>query len=132
MPEAVWSIGAGGDVLVGVGRGVGAAAPQWRIGIEDPRHDGRVAEVVTLRRGAVATSGAARRGPHVVDPATGEGISRAGSCTAVGPDLLWADVWATAAWVDAGRAGSLMARRDPLVPPAAALSRHPATTCVNA
>jgi thiamine biosynthesis lipoprotein len=48
-----------------------------------------------------------------VDPATGEGISREGSCTVVGPDLLWAEVWATAAWVDAVRATSLMARRDP-------------------
>jgi hypothetical protein len=29
------------------------------------------------------------------------------------PDLMWADGWAAAAWVDAVRAGSLMARRDP-------------------
>lgn len=48
-----------------------------------------------------------------MDPATGEGISRAGSCTVVGPDLLWADVWATAAWVDPARAGTLMASEDP-------------------
>jgi FAD:protein FMN transferase len=113
VPEIAWSVGAGGDVLVGAGRGVGPDEPQWRIGIEDPRRDGRVADVVTLRRGAVATSGAARRGAHVVDPDTGQGISRDGSCTVVGPDLMWADVWATAGWVDAVRAGSLMGRRDP-------------------
>jgi FAD:protein FMN transferase len=68
---------------------------------------------VTLRRGAVATSGAAARGAHVVDPRTGLGIDRSGSATVVGPDLLWADVWATAAWVDPTRAATLMVERDP-------------------
>ena len=41
------------------------------------------------------------------------GITRSGSATVVGPDLLWADVWATAAWVDPVRAEQLMAERDP-------------------
>ena len=112
VPEVAFSIGAAGDVVVGAGRGVGPGAPSWRIGIEDPRHAGQVAEVVTVQRGAVATSGAAQRGAHVVDPATGRGIARSGSCTVVGPDLLWADVWATAAWVDPARAAALMAHRD--------------------
>jgi thiamine biosynthesis lipoprotein len=61
----------------------------------------------------VATSGAAARGAHVVDPRTGLGIERAGSATVVGPDLLWADVWATAAWVDPARATVLLAEREP-------------------
>lgn len=113
VPGVSYAIGAGGDVVVGAGRGVGPGAPLWRIGIEDPRRGGAVAEVVTLRRGAVATSGAAHRGGHVMDPRTGEGVSRAGSCTVVGPDLLWADVWATAAWVDPQRAAARMAARDP-------------------
>ncbi len=85
----------------------------WRVGIEGPRDPRRVVEVVELRRGGVATSGAARRGAHVVDPRTGDGIARAGSATVVGPDLLWADVWATAAWVDPERAARLLADRDP-------------------
>ena len=113
VPEIAYSIGAGGDVTVGAGRGAWSAASSWRIGIEDPRRPGAVATVVTVRRGAVATSGAAARGAHVVDPLTGQGISRSGSATVVGPDLLWADVWATAAWVDPARAERLMAERDP-------------------
>jgi thiamine biosynthesis lipoprotein len=113
VPEIAYSIGAGGDIAVGAGRGPSAAAPSWRIGIEDPRRPGGVAHVVTVRRGAVATSGAAARGAHVVDPRTGRGITRSGSATVVGPDLLWADVWATAAWVDPARAERLMADRDP-------------------
>ncbi len=113
VPEISWSIGAGGDVAVGTGRGLGPAAPTWRVGLEDPTRAGRIADVVSLRRGAVATSGAAQRGAHVVDPRTGLGIERPGSATVVGPDLLWADVWATAAWVDPARAAGLMAERDP-------------------
>ncbi|MEO7423138.1 MAG: FAD:protein FMN transferase, partial [Ornithinibacter sp.] len=113
VEEISWSIGAGGDVVVGTGGGLGPSAPTWRVGLEDPTRPGRVADVISLRRGAVATSGAAQRGAHVVDPRTGSGIDRAGSTTIVGPDLLWADVWATAAWVDPALAADLMAERDP-------------------
>ncbi|MFL6177691.1 MAG: FAD:protein FMN transferase [Ornithinibacter sp.] len=113
VPEISYSIGAGGDIVVGAGPGASAEAPTWRIGIEDPRHPGAVARVVSVRRGAVATSGAAARGGHVVDPRTGRAIGRDGSATVVGPDLLWADVWATAAWVDPTRAATLMSDRDP-------------------
>ena len=111
-PEIAYSIGAGGDVVVGTGTGVDEAPP-WRIGIEDPRQRGGLARVVTVTRGAVATSGAAIRGGHVVDPRTGQGIVRPGSATVVGPDLMWADVWATAAWVDPERARALIEQRDP-------------------
>ncbi|CAN7487924.1 FAD:protein FMN transferase [Knoellia sp. LjRoot47] len=113
VPGVAFSVGAGGDVLVGTGRGWDAVAPVWRIGIEDPRDRTSIAEVVTLSRGAVATSGAAARGAHIVDPRTGLGIDRPGSATVVGPDLVWADVWATAAFVDPVRAGRLLEARDP-------------------
>jgi len=112
VPEVSYSIGAGGDLVVGAGPGPSAAAPSWRIGIEDPRRPGAVARVLTVRRGGVATSGAAARGAHVVDPRTGLGITRSGSATVTGPELLWADVWATAAWVDPTRAERLMVQRD--------------------
>jgi thiamine biosynthesis lipoprotein len=48
-----------------------------------------------------------------MDPRTGEGVTRTGSATVTGPDLLWADVWATAAWVDPEQAVRLMSDRDP-------------------
>ena len=113
VPGATWAVGAGGDVAVGAGSGPADDPAPWRVGIEDPRDARRVVDVVELRRGGVATSGAARRGAHVVDPRTGAGITRSGSATVVGPDLLWADVWATAAWVDPIRAARLLAERDP-------------------
>lgn len=113
LEDVAWCIGAGGDLVAGTGRGMADVEPIWRVGIEDPRDRRQIAEVITLSRNAAATSGAAARGAHIVDPGTGRGIGRAGSATAIGPDLLWADVWATAAFVDPERARRLMAERDP-------------------
>ncbi len=113
VSEIAWSIGAGGDVLCGVGRGMAGQEPLWRIGIEDPRERGRIVDTVTVSRGAVATSGAAARGTHISDPRTGKALGHHGSVTVAGPDLVWADVWATAAFVDPGLAGRLLEVRDP-------------------
>lgn len=113
VPDIAWSIGAGGDILCGVGRLVGERAPVWRIGIQDPADAQRCLDVVPVTVGAVATSGNAIRGTHVRDPRTGGVVDRAGSTTVVGPDLIWADVWATAAWVDPQRCARLLAERDP-------------------
>lgn len=113
LPEIAFCINAGGDVVAGTGRGMGGEDPQWRIGIEDPRDRTRIARVETLVRGGLATSGAAARGAHVIDPRSGDAVGRAGSATVYGPDLLWADVWATAAFVDPDVTGRLIGRRDP-------------------
>ena len=78
--------------------GDGPGAP-WRVGIEDPRDRSRIAEVVVLHEGGVATSGTAARGAHLYDSATGTFVDRSGSVTVVGPTLMWADVWATALFV---------------------------------
>ena len=55
--------------------------------------------VVPVLNGAVATSGLAHRGAHIVDPATGATPSALASVTVLGDDLTWADVDATAAFV---------------------------------
>jgi len=89
------SVNAGGDVAVRPG----ADPLPWRIGIEDPADPARVLAVLPLTRGGVATSGTARRGRHLVDPASGRPVAEALSVTVVGPSLLWADVLATAAFV---------------------------------
>ena len=93
-------LNAGGDVVVGgtPEAGGGLDAP-WRVGIEDPRDRSRIAEVVQLHHGGVATSGTAARGAHLYDPVTGTFVERTGSVTVGGPDLMWADVWATALFV---------------------------------
>ncbi|NMM33326.1 MAG: FAD:protein FMN transferase, partial [Phycicoccus sp.] len=89
-------LNAGGDVVVGGTDGSGAL---WRVGIEDPRDRSRVAQVVELHHGGVATSGTAARGAHLYDPNAQTFVDRAGSITVIGPRLMWADVWATALFV---------------------------------
>ena len=98
---ASFCLNAGGDVVVGGAYGQAGSEPgaPWRVGIEDPRDRSRIAEVVQLHHGGVATSGTAARGAHLYDPATGTFVDRTGSVTVVGPNLMWADVWATALFV---------------------------------
>lgn len=90
-----WCLSGGGDMTC---RTAAPESPGWRIGIEDPADPRRVLAVVPVRTGAVATSGTAHRGPHVLDPFTGRPPDGIASVTVVGPSLLWADVWATAAF----------------------------------
>lgn len=84
---------AGGDVRV---RG-GAGDRPWRVGITDPHRRDQVLTVAELADGAVATSGTAERGAHVWDPRTGRPASEVVQVTVMGPDLTWADGYATAA-----------------------------------
>ncbi|MCI4061811.1 FAD:protein FMN transferase [Micromonospora sp. R77] len=64
LPEHDLCLNAGGDVLLRTVPG----RPAWRIGVEDPAGPERLLDVVELARGAVATSGTARRGAHITDP----------------------------------------------------------------
>jgi thiamine biosynthesis lipoprotein len=90
-----YCLNAGGDVVVG-GRADGTVP--WRIGIENPGRPGLLG-FVERTAGAVATSGSAARGDHVVDPRTGSAPTALLSATVIGPSLLRADVLATAAFV---------------------------------
>jgi thiamine biosynthesis lipoprotein len=91
--ENFW-IGAGGDVLT---RGRPAPDRRWRVGVQHPWERGKVADVVELERGGVATSGRYERGDHVLDPRTGQPATTWMSVTVVGPDLGLADAYGTAA-----------------------------------
>ena len=44
----------------------------WRIGIADPHRAGEVLAIIDVVDGAVATSGTAERGVHILDPRSGE------------------------------------------------------------
>jgi len=96
--EAV-CVNGGGDVQV---RGGG----RWRIGVSDPLRPGRVATVVHADGDlAVATSGPAERGCHIVDPRTGRPPAHAAaSLTVVCRGLTDADAHATAAYAMGDRA----------------------------
>lgn len=94
------AVGAGGDVVCA---GLSAPGRRWRIGVADPRLRGALVAVVEVGDGAVATSGTAERGAHVVDPRTGAPARGLVSATVVGPDLGLADALATAVLAE-GRA----------------------------
>jgi thiamine biosynthesis lipoprotein len=95
LPDTDLCLSAGGDLVCRV---AGPGSPDWRIGIEDPRDPTRVVAVVPVRDGAVATSGLAHRGGHVVDARTGTVPTAVASVTVIGDDLTWADLDATAAF----------------------------------
>jgi len=88
-------VNGGGDVQCAGGR---TAGEPWRIGIADPLRSGQLALVVNASDCAVATSGTAERGPHILDPHTGQPASGLASLTIVGPSLALADAYATAAF----------------------------------
>jgi thiamine biosynthesis lipoprotein len=111
VSDLSWSISAGGDVLCGSSE---ADPHRWRIGIEDPHDDRRLVGVVELTSGAVATSGTAHRGLHIVDPRTGEPADELASATVIGDDLVEADVLATCLVVDGLDAWERLARDEPL------------------
>ena len=95
LPDTDFCLSAGGDITCRTGDP--AAAP-WRIGIEDPRDPTRIVAVVPTRTGAVATSGTAHRGAHIVDARTGRAPSGLASVTVIGHSLTDVDVDATAAF----------------------------------
>ncbi|WP_329298678.1 FAD:protein FMN transferase [Streptomyces sp. NBC_00659] len=100
------SVNGGGDVQL---CGVPGPHRPWRVGVSDPLRPGSLAAVVSaagVDRLAVATSGTAERGAHIVDPRTGKSaVTDLVAVTVVGPNLIWADAWATAAFAMGSRAG---------------------------
>ncbi|MGD9793879.1 MAG: FAD:protein FMN transferase, partial [Acidimicrobiia bacterium] len=101
-----WYLAVGGDIQAS---GPLPDGTPWRFGISDPRRaagrrggdasgDGVVA-VVEMNSGAMATSGTAARGRHLWDGRTGDLTEPLASMTVIGPQLRWADAFATAAFV---------------------------------
>jgi FAD:protein FMN transferase len=88
-------VNGGGDVQCAGGRAPGEG---WRVGIVNPFRAGQLALVVAGRDFAVATSGAAERGLHIVDPVSGRPPTGLASLTVAGPSLAFADAYATAAF----------------------------------
>jgi thiamine biosynthesis lipoprotein len=88
------AINAGGDVRL---RGRPAAGELWQVGIAHPLVRDAVCSIIEIGDGAVATSGTAERGAHVINPHTGGAALDLASVTVIGPTLTRADAYATAA-----------------------------------
>lgn len=100
------SLNGGGDVQL---LGTPGAGRPWRVGVADPLRPGGLAAVVSAAGAdelAIATSGTAERGAHIVDPRTGRSaVTDLVAVTVVAPRLTWADCWATAAFAMGSREG---------------------------
>ncbi len=98
------SVNGGGDVQM---YGVPGPHRPWRVGVSDPLRPGGLAAVVSAAGAdelAVATSGTAERGAHIMDPRTGRSaVTDLVAVTVVGPRLTWVDAWATAAFAMGSR-----------------------------
>jgi thiamine biosynthesis lipoprotein len=104
-------INAGGDIAV---RGHARPGEPWRIGIRHPDQPDKSAAVVGCSdRLAIATSATYERGAHIIDPATGEPTADLASVTIVGPDLTYADAYATAVFVMGPEGLDWLAERHP-------------------
>jgi thiamine biosynthesis lipoprotein len=89
------AVNGGGDVDV-----AGEAAPgrPWTVGVADPHDRRSVLVTLTGRDFAVATSGVAERGAHIVDPHAGVPARALAGVTVVGRSLARVDAYATAAF----------------------------------
>ena len=87
---------AGGDVQSG---GQNEEGREWRVGIRSPFHSDEIIKVVTPRGQGMATSGTYVRGQHIYNPhEPKKPIEDIVSLSVIGPDILEADRFATAAF----------------------------------
>ena len=94
-----WYVSLGGDMQMGDPPSNSHLQDGWKVGIADPARSGEVVAALSMQRGAVATSGTAERGRHLVDPRDGTASEYWSSVTVTGPSLTWADAFATTACV---------------------------------
>ncbi|MEU5825585.1 FAD:protein FMN transferase [Streptomyces sp. NPDC047803] len=89
-------VNGGGDLRI-CGR-PGENAP-WRIGIAHPLRPRDMATIITVHHDlAIATSGVAERGAHILHPFRGTPVTTFASITLIGPGLTMTDAFATAAF----------------------------------
>ena len=89
-------IDAGGDIQA---CGRNAKGEDWRVGIRNPFRAGEIVKVLFPRGAGVATSGTYLRGAHIYNPhAPDAAPDDIVSLTVIGPDILEADRFATAAF----------------------------------
>jgi thiamine biosynthesis lipoprotein len=89
-------VDAGGDIQC---RGRAEDGKAWRIGIRNPFDAMEIVKIVAPRDRGIATSGTSARGQHIYDPhEPGRELHDVVSLTVIGPDVLEADRFATAAF----------------------------------
>lgn len=103
-------VNAGGDIAMA---GENADGAPWSVGIRNPFNDAEIVKVVYPKGKGIATSGSYIRGAHVYDPHDpSRPLETLVSLTVIGPDVLEADRFATAAFA-MGEAGIAFIERLP-------------------
>lgn len=102
-----YCLGAGGDILAR-----SDSAKVWSIGIQDPRDPVKILNKLSIKNGAVCTSGSYERGAHIINPKTGRPPDELLSVTVTGPDVIKADILATACFAMGAKAAEFMERQD--------------------
>lgn len=110
LDETDFCISAGGDIVCHT---ADLAREPWRIGIEHPHDPKSLIAMVPVHCGAVATSGTTHRGNHLVDPRTALRPDGIASVTVIAESLTWADIDATAAYVQ-GREAARWLQTQPI------------------
>lgn len=99
----------GGDLRL---RGESAPGVPWRVGIAHPLRPGELCATVEGGDLAIATSGTAERGAHVIDPHLGRPARGLASVTVTGAELTMTDAYATAAFARGESARDWLASLD--------------------
>lgn len=103
-------VNAGGDISVRGGKDDNTA---WKLGVAHPNQSDQISKIYEITNGAIATSGTAERGDHIIDPQSKTIAVGARSATVTGPDAGIADALATALIVS-GRDGASWFSKDEL------------------
>ena len=103
-------VNAGGDISV---RGGKDANTPWKLAVAHPSIKGEISKLYSITTGAIATSGSAERGDHIIDPHSKTIAVGARSATVIGPDAGISDALATALVVS-GRDGASWFSKDEL------------------
>jgi len=104
-------VNAGGDISV---RGGKDANTPWKLAVAHPSIKGEISKLYSITTGAIATSGSAERGDHIIDPHSKTVAVGARSATVIGPDAGISDALATALVVS-GRDGATWFAKDELL-----------------
>jgi thiamine biosynthesis lipoprotein len=104
-------VNAGGDISV---RGGKDANTPWKLAVAHPSIKGEISKLYSITTGAIATSGSAERGDHIIDPQSKTIAVGARSATVIGPDAGISDALATALVVS-GRDGASWFAKDELL-----------------
>ncbi len=98
--ERNYYVDAGGDIQ---SAGLSASGRPWRVGVQSPFDRSEIVKIVEPRGRGVATSGSYVRGRHIYVPGSPDRtVDDVVSLTVIGPDVLEADRFATAAFAMGG------------------------------